>query len=156
MSFVPPVHPSPPPLASRKPPSEAACQVCLNLHSWVILPSKASLRQDVFRVKIFNVNAIGEQSSHACRDMQRNTLPASAAAALVSEVSPTWLSHGPTVTQFTSAERTAFPPSFHSQDVFPPDPTARSRVILTRACAGGFRRSAAGSAHSWECIARSK
>ena len=48
-------------LASRKPPSEAACQVCLNLHSWVILPSKASLRQDVFRVKIFTVNAIGEQ-----------------------------------------------------------------------------------------------
>ena len=50
-----------PHLASRKPPSEAACQVCLNLHSWVILPSKASLRQDVFRVKIFIVNAIGEQ-----------------------------------------------------------------------------------------------
>jgi len=84
-----------PPLASRKPPSEAACQVCLNLHSWVILPSKASLRQDVFRVKIFIVNAIGEQSSHACQDIQRNALPASAAAALVSEVSPTWLSHGP-------------------------------------------------------------
>ena len=50
-----------PHLASRKPPSEAACQVCLNLHSWVILPSKASLRQDVFRVKIFTVNASGEQ-----------------------------------------------------------------------------------------------
>ena len=82
-------------LASRKPPSEAACQVCLNLHSWVILPSKASLRQDVFRVKIFIVNAIGEQSSHACQYIQRNALPASAAAALVSEVSPTWLSHGP-------------------------------------------------------------
>ena len=82
-------------LASRKPPSEAACQVCLNLHSWVILPSKASLRQDVLRVKIFIVNAIGEQSSHACQDIQRNALPASAAAALVSEVSPTWLSHGP-------------------------------------------------------------
>ena len=48
-------------LASRKPPSKAACQVCLILHSWVILPTKASLRQDVFRVKIFIVDAIGEQ-----------------------------------------------------------------------------------------------
>ena len=102
-----------PPLASRKSPSEAACQVCLNLHSWVILPSKASLRQDVFRVKIFIVNAIGEQSSHACQDIQRNALPASAAAALVSEVSPTWLPHGPSRNSRALSELHSLPPSTH-------------------------------------------
>ena len=48
-------------LASRKTPSEAACQVRFNLHSWVILPTKGSLQQDVFLVKNFIVNAIGEQ-----------------------------------------------------------------------------------------------
>ena len=111
--FGPPSSSSHQHLASRKPPSEAACQVCLNLHSWVILPSKASLRQDVFRVKIFTVNAIGEQSSHACRDMQRNALPASAAAALVSEVSPTWLSHGPSRNSRALSELHSLPPSTH-------------------------------------------
>ena len=48
-------------LASRKTPSEDACQVSFNLHSWVILPTKGSLQQDVFLVKNFIVNAIGEQ-----------------------------------------------------------------------------------------------
>ena len=45
-------------LASRKTPSEAACQVSFNLHSWVILPTKGSLQQEVFLVKIFIVNDI--------------------------------------------------------------------------------------------------
>ena len=48
-------------LASRKAPSEAACQVSFNLHSWVIPPTKGSLQQDVFLVKNFIVNAMGEQ-----------------------------------------------------------------------------------------------
>ena len=47
-------------LASRKTPSEAACQVSFNLHSWV-MPTKGSLQQDVFLVKNFIVNAMGEQ-----------------------------------------------------------------------------------------------
>ena len=48
-------------LASRKPPSETACQVSFNLHSWVIPPTKGSLQQDVFLLKVFIVNAMGEQ-----------------------------------------------------------------------------------------------
>ena len=44
-----------------------------------------------------------------------------------------------TVGQFTSAEQAAFPPSFHSQDVLPPDSTAQPRVMWMRACAGEFR-----------------
>ena len=44
--------------ASRKTPSEAACQVSFNLQSSVILPTKGSLQQDVFLVKIFIVNAM--------------------------------------------------------------------------------------------------
>ena len=35
--------------------------VSFNHHSWVIPPTKGSLQQDVFLVKIFIVNAIGEQ-----------------------------------------------------------------------------------------------
>ena len=58
-----------------------------------------------------------------------------------------------TVGQFTSAEQAAFPPSFHSQDVLPPDSTAQPRVMWMRACAGKERR---GSTHSLECIAHSK
>ena len=58
-----------------------------------------------------------------------------------------------TVGQFTSAEQAAFPPSFHSQDVLPPDSTAQPRVMWMRACAGEERR---GSTHSLECIAHSK
>ena len=55
-----------------------------------------------------------------------------------------------TVGQFTSAEQAAFPPSFHSQDVLPPDSTAQPRVMWMRARrAGEFRRSAAGPRTPW-------
>jgi len=47
-----------------------------------------------------------------------------------------------TVGQFTSAEQAAFPPTFHSQDVLPPDSTAQPRVMWMRACAVEFRMSA--------------
>ncbi len=55
-----------------------------------------------------------------------------------------------TVGQFTSAEQAAFPPSFHSQDVLPPDSTAQPRVIwMCARRAGEFRRSAAGPRTPW-------
>jgi hypothetical protein len=100
-------------LASRTPPSEAACKVSFNLHSWVIPPTKGSLQQDVFLVKIFIVNAIWRTSSHACRDMQRNTLPASVAAALGSEVSPTWPPRGPSGNLRALNKLHSLPPSTH-------------------------------------------
>ena len=48
-------------LASRTPPSEATCKVSFKLHFSVISPTKGSLQQDVFLVKILIVNAFVEQ-----------------------------------------------------------------------------------------------
>jgi len=81
-------------LVSRKPPSEAACKVSFNLYSWVILPTKVS-PAGRFSCEKLHCQRHWRTSSHACRDMRRNTLPASVAAALGSEVSPTWLPRGP-------------------------------------------------------------
>ena len=92
--------------------------------------------------------------------MQRNTLPASAAAALVGEVSPTWLPHGPSRNSRALSKLHSLPPSTHRMCFFlirQREHASFLRVLALEALGGALRGprtagSASRTANKVRCI----
>ena len=86
--------------------------------------------------------------------MQRNALPASVAAALGSEVSPTWLPRGPSGNLRALNKLHSLPPSTHRMCfLLTRQPNRASYGCVLVQVSFEERR---GSTHSLECIAHSK